>query len=312
MEKTRHLLNRVSKLLSIKIETQLKVNGIVRSPALTFLCLLLGAAVIVRLLVKKLTLSLFYPILKRLYKIFLKRRNMFLSFKPKNIENWVLVNGSCTSIGQMATKIFAKAGYSLILVDSSLSKLQQKKQELAQIFPILGQSDRIKIINLNFAMWRDSTTIEYYLHETILERDPNVPTNLNSTTTNLRSEFKCPHVKIFVNCIGFISESKTCEAKLFHELQLDQIYNYQGNTVLGFTILFNYYTRLLVHSKKRSTIINFMKKDTLPWERSNGHIMLRIARFFFFIFKSGQLYERTNLSQFSSNEYTQKLIKLAE
>ena len=61
--------------------------------------MLLGAIVILKFLVKKIALKVIYPVVKLLYKVFFRRKNEFLCFKPKNIENWVLINGSCTSIG---------------------------------------------------------------------------------------------------------------------------------------------------------------------------------------------------------------------
>lgn len=60
--------------------------------------------------------------------------------------------------------------------------------------------DRVKILNINFAIWRDSTSIELKIREAI----------------DIKS-----HMPIFVNCMSFLNEWQVCEDKLFHEVQFD-------------------------------------------------------------------------------------------
>lgn len=57
-------------------------------------------------------------------------------------------------------------------MDSNLDKLQKFSEELGKIFPNLTDSkgetnERIKLININFAVWKDSTTLEYKIREVI-------------------------------------------------------------------------------------------------------------------------------------------------
>ena len=83
----------------------------------------------------------------------------------------MIVYGACNKIGSLVAKVFAQYGFSLILVDSNLSKLQAKKAELVQVFPHLKDTvegddvkrSRVKLLNLNFSIQRDSTAIEHTL-----------------------------------------------------------------------------------------------------------------------------------------------------
>lgn len=88
-------------------------------------------------------------------------------------------------MGQLTSKVFAKYGYSLILVDSNLNKLQMLEEELNKVFMNIAIKDRIQIINVNFSIWKDSASLEAKLKDVIsLEKD----------------------IPIFMNCISFINE----------------------------------------------------------------------------------------------------------
>lgn len=170
----------------------------------------------------------------------------------------MLIYGATNHIGKLATHIFAKNGYSLILVDSSLDKLQKLRDTMARVFPHMGNEvqNRIHLLNLNFAIWKDSTSLEYKIRE-VIDLEKQVP--------------------ILVNCMSFLNEWQVCEDKLFHEVQFDQIYQYTANTLIGYSVLLNFFTRMLVHKKHQSCLINITKKEVKPWDRTSyAMAMLRV------------------------------------
>ncbi len=164
-----------------------------------------------------------------------------------NSDRWVLIYGATNHIGKLAAHVFAKNGYSLILVDSSLDKLQKLTDTLLRVFPHL-KDENLAILNLNFAIWRDSTSLEYKIRE-VIDLDKQIP--------------------LLINCMSFLNEWQVCEDKLYHEVQFDQLYQYTGNTVIGFSVLLNFFTRLIVHKKQQSCLINITKKEVKPWDRTS-------------------------------------------
>jgi short-subunit dehydrogenase len=49
-----------------------------------------------------------------------KKNKLFIAEEGR----WVLIHGACTKVGKLSSKVFASNNYSLILVDTDLSKLQ--------------------------------------------------------------------------------------------------------------------------------------------------------------------------------------------
>ena len=80
----------------------------------------------------------------------------------------MIVYGATNNVGKQVSKVLAKHGYSLVLIDVNLDKLQQVKNELIRVFPHLTQvseDQRVELVNLNFAIWRDSTSLEARVRE---------------------------------------------------------------------------------------------------------------------------------------------------
>jgi hypothetical protein len=76
---------------------------------------------------------------------------------------------------------------------------------LGQVFPHLINDqgkieERVQILNINFGIWKDSTSLEHKIREVIdVKKD----------------------IPIMINCMSFINEWQVCEDKLFHEVQFD-------------------------------------------------------------------------------------------
>ena len=116
--------------------------------------------------------------------------------------------GATNSVGENISKVLAKHGYSLILVDSSLDKLQHLQTELLRVFPRLSTSEegsqKVELVHINFALWRDSTSLEFKVREVF-------------TSPVGSSSFK--KISIFVNASGFAQGPwQACEDKLYHEV----------------------------------------------------------------------------------------------
>lgn len=55
-----------------------------------------------------------------------------------NNKRWVIIYGATNNIGQCMARVVAKHGYSIVLVDSNLDKLQHLQNELFRVFPALN------------------------------------------------------------------------------------------------------------------------------------------------------------------------------
>mmetsp|Transcript_29885 Transcript_29885/g.22147 ORF Transcript_29885/g.22147 Transcript_29885/m.22147 type:complete len:171 (-) Transcript_29885:264-776(-) len=158
-----------------------------------------------------------------------------------NKSKWVVIYGAATSIGRQAALIFARHGYSLVLIDSNLSKLQALKEHIARNYFFVGRAmtseqsgeelvegalRRVEVLALNFSVYKDSTSIEYAIRDAL--------------------QFEQRDFRVFVNCISFLSAWEVCEDKLFHELQFDQIFQYTNNCVTGFAVIFNMFCRIFM------------------------------------------------------------------
>ena len=103
----------------------------------------------------------------------------------------------------------------------------------------------MEIVNINFAVWRDSTSLEAKVREIF---------QLPSTE---ESKYNFRDIKLFVNAGSFSTGAwQVCEDKLFHELHFDQLYAYLGASLLGYTILLNFLARLIVYSKHECVVLN--------------------------------------------------------
>ena len=85
-----------------------------------------------------------------------------------NHSKYALVFGATTHIGKIVSKILLKYGYSVILVDTDINKLNDFKAELITVFPnVESETQKAEILNIDFSVWRDSTTLEHKIREII-------------------------------------------------------------------------------------------------------------------------------------------------
>jgi NAD(P)-dependent dehydrogenase (short-subunit alcohol dehydrogenase family) len=216
----------------------------------------------------------------------------------RNASRWAIVYGATNNVGESTAKLLAKHGYSLILVDSNMAKLQTLQTELLRIFPsfsspnALGTQQRLEFVNINFALWRDSTSLEHKVREIFT-------TDLGATT------FK--RISVFANCSGFNHGPwQACEDKLLHEVHFDQVYAYLGPSLLGLTILLNFLTRLVVYHKHPVAVLNLVQKELRPRDRIS--LAMRILRVAYFPLYHHQLMERLNVLHCGLNGYVRQTV----
>ena len=92
-----------------------------------------------------------------------------------------------------------------------------------------------------------------------------------------RHSLPVPNVRVFVNCMSLMPEAKVLSAKLFHEAQFDQIFNFLGSTTLGFSILLNYFARVHAYKQTSACLITFNNRVIMPWERDSNPMLLRLG-----------------------------------
>lgn len=167
MEKAKKLLNDITKFT---LTAQIKINNRMINPLVTFVLLVLGSTYLVKLLYKGVLIPIIYPFLRKIFYAILKKRSKLLpvslgsnqlkrDVQTKELK-WVLVYGACSHLGKLVTKVFANHDYGLMLIDANLTKLQDFKHELEQIFPHLsgnGKQSMIRIININLGTDSNST-----------------------------------------------------------------------------------------------------------------------------------------------------------
>lgn len=121
-----------------------------------------------------------------------------------------------------------------------------------------------------------------------------------------------PNIEVFINCSGLIQEAKTMQVKLFHEVQFDQIFKYLGNSMLGFSILFNYFSRFHAHHQKPACVINFANRALLPWERDGNTLLLRLGSMIVRPLTYHRNMERVDLFTLAQNAYTKQLLEASQ
>lgn len=226
--------------------------------------------------------------------------------KSERNAELVIVYGACTKIGVMASKIFLNNGYRLLLIDTNLSSLQKLQKELELVYPIKVSNEevieehkvgeRIHILQFEFAQQRDSTQLERKIHKILINATEDVELNIRN-------------VLAFVNCMDFINESNTLSDKYFHELLFDQIQNYTCNQIVGFTTIYNYFTRIAVNKDKPSYVLNFKHKRIYPWQQSKNHILMRFMKRFYFPLTFNSLNYKINLCSHATKDYVSKIIQ---
>lgn len=125
-------LKRIYSFLS-SYSLELKKNGQSLNPMLTYVLLFLGAYQAMKIL--GLTYwRVLYPSLRKAFHKILRTKNTSIFSGQQRQNQWVLIYGATTHIGTLASKLFfKKSGFSLILVDQNLDKLQKLKSDLLRI-----------------------------------------------------------------------------------------------------------------------------------------------------------------------------------
>ena len=131
MEKLKSAL---TTLTNVQIDLKYKNRPV--SPLLSYLLLLLGAIKLLRIL-NSAYFKLLFPQLRKIFRyLFQTRDKLLLTNNTEDDANkWALIYGATNHMGQCAAKVFAKHGFSLILVDSNLDKLQKMRDELIRVLP---------------------------------------------------------------------------------------------------------------------------------------------------------------------------------
>jgi hypothetical protein len=74
-------------------------------------------------------------------------------------------------------------------------------------------------------------------------------------------------IPIVINTSAFGGYWQVCEDKLYHELQFDQLINFQNQTILGYGMILQFVSRLVFHHKKNSLMLNIQKRPISPSDR---------------------------------------------
>jgi NADP-dependent 3-hydroxy acid dehydrogenase YdfG len=98
----------------------------------------------------------------------LKRTKPLLACSQAEIASnnslWAVIYGACSNVGEQLARVMCANGYSVILVDRKADKLGRLRDEILRVFPQLGP-DRIICVQIEFAIWRDSTSLEAKVRE---------------------------------------------------------------------------------------------------------------------------------------------------
>jgi hypothetical protein len=184
--KIKELINSILKMqVDIKLEQQTQVN-----PMLAYLLVILGTVGLAKLVYGAYK-QMLHPTLRKFVLLLVQggRRESPLFARDAleweaNHKRWVIILGATNNVGTCMARVFAKHGYSIVLVDSNMDKLQHLQTDLLRVFPqitpftlrnpsasqaeigmaaYLGQS--VQTVNINFAHWKDSTTLEKRVRE---------------------------------------------------------------------------------------------------------------------------------------------------
>lgn len=163
-----------------------------------------------------------WPSMKQLFRAAFRKKIRLLdpaSF-AENASKHVILYGACSHMGQTCARVMLKYGYSLILVDANLQKLQRLKSSLLRQYidqfqqyesaqeQIDAQNRRIQLLQVDLSVWTDSTSLEKHFRKVINIADDHL------------------QMPIIVNASGFGGYWQVCEDKLYHELQFDQLIYY--------------------------------------------------------------------------------------
>lgn len=112
---------------------------------------------------------------------------------------------------------------------------------------------------------------------------------------------------ILINCMPLLPEASTFKTKLCHEVQFDQLFKYLGNTMLGFSIVFNYFSRILANKQAPACLVTFNIRPILPWERDGNPRLLRFGSMLFRPWTYYRHMDKIDLFTVGMNAYTKSL-----
>ena len=137
-----------------------------------------------------------WPSMKQIFRVLFRKRIPLLQLSPENQKKHVIIYGATSHMGQITSNIFIKYGYSVILIDANLQKLQQLKLQLLKSF--VEQEAQILLMQFDMCIYKDSTQIEHMIRATIDVESMSIP--------------------IIANCSGYGGYWQVAEDKLYHEL----------------------------------------------------------------------------------------------
>ncbi len=88
-------------------------------------------------------------------------------------------------------------------------------------------------------------------------------------------------------------------------MHFDQLFTYLGASLLGYTLLLNFLSRLIVFTKRECVILNLLKREVYPRDRTN--IPMQILRRFYYPLYYHKLMQRMNLVHYASNAYAREM-----
>lgn len=108
-------------------------------------------------------------------------------------------------------------------------------------------------------------------------------------------------IPVIVNCSGYGGYWQVAEDKLYHELQFDQLIYFHSQTILGFSLILQFFSRLVFHKKTNCLILNVQKRPILPSDRRP--LAMKILRWFLRPDLFSDILERVNVMHFGQQKY---------
>ena len=103
--------------------------------------------------------------MKNIFRVVFKRKMKLLNEDfDGNAKKHVIIYGACSHMGRITTSIFVKHGYSVVLIDVNLEKLQDSRLNIARThceqFTEETLNQRVKLLQLDLTANQDSNTLE--------------------------------------------------------------------------------------------------------------------------------------------------------
>lgn len=236
--------------------------------------------------------------MKQIFRVVTKTRTPLLDMRDfkANKKKHVIIYGACSHMGTVTANLMIKYGYSVLLVDPNLQKMQNLKLQLLRTYleqfehpNPAGQTAvdadeadaRIRLMAFDISKHMDSTSLEKYLRQFVPVEGVLVP--------------------VIVNCSGFGGYWQVCEDKLFHELQFDQLAYFQAQTMLGYSIILQFFCRLVYDQRSNFLILNIQKRPIRPSDRRP--LALKVLRICLRPDLFSDIMERVNVVHFGAQAW---------